>query len=386
MSNNNLFIGSQSGNGVAGATGAYARYNIGLGTNVMKNLGASASKTPIYNIIIGNDAMYNASYTDGDYNIAIGNWTLKSLTDGVRNIIMGDSAGYSLTTGDSNIFIGNKAGYAYTTESHKLDLGGAITGDLETGNMAISGDLNLSSNNIDAVDTATVDDLNMTDPSMWMDNFRKRPFYMNDFLSVVTGTFDPWSGLAIASGTVGSISGHNPLNHPGQIRINSSTTTNSGYAVLANSSSLYGIRGGEISNLIFYPNVLDSATTRFGFHDATTITAPVDGAYFEIGPDSVLWGKTMKASAGSTTGTSYMLAVNTWYRLNLVVNADATRVDYYDYNDAGTQLWTDNLTTNIPTGYTGHGVISTKEHTGTGEGIILFHVDYMDVYLGNLIR
>jgi len=247
-------------------------------------------------------------------------------------------------------------------------------------------DLDLANFNLNNVDVATIEDLNMTSPVTWMENFRLRPFYYADWLYYGPSANDPWTGAGVASGTIGGPAGGTSVNHPGIGRFVSSTTTNSGYRFYAESNVIIGVHGGEITNVIIRFSVLDSITTRFGFHDATTSTAPVDGVYFEIGPDSVLWGKTMSSSSGSTTGTSYLCALNTWYRLKIVVNSTATQVDYYLINESGTVLWTDFLTTNIPTGATGHGVICTKEHTGSGAGINLLHIDYMDLYLGPLIR
>ena len=242
---------------------------------------------------------------------------------------------------------------------------------------------------LDVVGTTTTDELDMQSPLVWMDGFRKRPYYMTDFLSQTTLSMCPWSGNAVSSGT-SSVSSPLVESHIGINRIRHATTTNSGYYYNTGTTSQRGLFGDESTNLVCMFSFLDSVTTRFGFHDATTITAPVDGAYIEIGPDSVLTGKTMSASSGSTTGTSYTLALNTWYRFKIKVNSNATRVDYYVYNDAGTVLWSDYLTTNIPGSgkYLGHGIISTKATNGSATGALQFMIelDYMDVYLGTLVR
>jgi hypothetical protein len=80
----------------------------------------------------------------------------------------------------------------------------------------------------------------------------------------------------------------------------------------------------------------------------------------------IIYGRTRTNSVGSTTGTGYQLITNTWYIAKIIVNADATRVDFYLYNEAGALLWTDFLTTNIPTASNtdlGHGTIATNSGT-----------------------
>jgi hypothetical protein len=120
---------------------------------------------------------------------------------------------------------------------------------------------------------------------------------------------------------------------------------------------------------------------RFGFHDSTTSADAVDGAYFEVPAGSLnISGKTASNSTRSTTGTAYTLTVNTWYRARLVVNSNASQVDFYLYNDSGTQLWTNNLTTNIPTGagrQTGAGLIATNSGT---TATLLAYWDWMAVF------
>jgi len=77
------------------------------------------------------------------------------------------------------------------------------------------------------------------------------------------------------------------------------------------------------------------------------------------------------------------LTVNTWYRCRLEVNSNATQVDFYVYNDSGTQLGSQSITTNIPTttgGETGAGVIATNSGT---TATLLAYFDYMAVGIIN---
>jgi hypothetical protein len=125
---------------------------------------------------------------------------------------------------------------------------------------------------------------------------------------------------------------------------------------------------------------LTNGTFRLGFHDATTSSDAVDGAYLEVASTGVGTGKTASKSTRSTTATTYTLSTATWYRLLIVLDSAAARVDFYLYNDAGTQLWTNNLTTNIPTASgreTGAAVIGTNSGTSATD---LYHLDWVAVY------
>ena len=203
-----------------------------------------------------------------------------------------------------------------------------------------------------------------------------------DFLNNSVNTFGEWLAAQLASGTLAA--GNATANHPGIVTITSSTSANSGYRIFVSANSFL-LAGTESTDSIFRPQTLAGTTIRFGLHDSTSSGSPVDGAYILMeqvgGVDGVIVGKTSDNSVRSTTGTSYTLVTNTWYRLRVTVNANATRVDYFLYSEAGALLWTDNLTTNIPTGagrYCGHGVIATNSGTSA---VDLADVDYLDLTL-----
>jgi hypothetical protein len=109
--------------------------------------------------------------------------------------------------------------------------------------------------------------LTMTDPTVWMEGFRKQPFYYTDFL-VGTGAANlPWVGAVV--GTGGTLSGVAlaTAEHPGITRLLRGTTSNSGYSFLMYVSAIYGLAGNEMTEAVVYPVALDSVTTRFGFHN-----------------------------------------------------------------------------------------------------------------------
>jgi len=94
-------------------------------------------------------------------------------------------------------------------------------------------------------------------------------------------------------------------------------------------------------------------------------------------------GKTANNSTRTTSSTIATLTVNTWYRCRLEVNSNATQVDFYVYDDSGTQLGSQSITTNIPTTTgkeTGAGVIATNSGT---TATILAYFDWMGVGIVN---
>ena len=178
----------------------------------------------------------------------------------------------------------------------------------------------------------------------------REPIYYTDFMNPGTSVYGntDMTGTAISSGTAASTATGLDANHPGVINLSSSTTANSGFRFnTAGGAVLIG--GGERFDVIFRPSVFTDSTARFGFHDATTITAPIDGVYFQYSGTGDVVGVAMSNSVSSTTATIATLAVNTWYHAVLQVNSNATQVDFLIYSEAGSLLGSQSLTTNIPT-------------------------------------
>lgn len=261
-----------------------------------------------------------------------------------------------------------------------------VTGDIYASTSITANTLLKSNDSLRVDNTLSAQRISMGNPDRWIDDFRQRPFYMTDFLSYAAAQYDIWRGTVVNGGAVVDIS-TSSTEHPGAVRIASSTTTNSGYYYLTGATAMYGLAGGEITNAVIRPLMLDSVTTRFGFHDAASVTGPVDGAFIQISPGGLATGETVNNSSGTTTTSNYSMSINTWYRLKIVATTSA-RIDFYIIDDAGAILWTDCLTTTIPTSgrALGHGIVSTKEASGTGSAVYIMYIDYMDVYFGNLTR
>lgn len=214
---------------------------------------------------------------------------------------------------------------------------------------------------------------------------RNLVFACSDFFSlienstaIVIGGDYSWSTKGSgASATLDFTSGPASHDHPGVARIVRPASGSDVGAVFGTSLAAMKLTGGEKFELIFQiPTTSPSdETLRLGFHDCNSVTDAANGAYIEV-PTSTLAavGKTAAASTRSTTGTSLTLSTATWYRARIEVNSNATQVDFYIYNDSGTQLWHDSLTTNIPTAALGARTIATSAAATGGN---LLDVDYM---------
>jgi hypothetical protein len=238
-------------------------------------------------------------------------------------------------------------------------------------------------------------DTSLVRPSNWnadhtiefgdlMNKFRQKPFYYTDFLGLAGATTVeaayPFDLALISSGTQAKIASE--ANHPGILRISSSTTANSG-GYIETDATAFLLGGGECFEVIFQPRVSGNANTtiRMGFLDTISSTDATDGAYFELPAGSLdIVGKTANNGTRTTSSAIATLTVNTWYRARLEVNSNATQVNFYVFNDSGTQLGTQSITTNIPTASgrnTGAGVIATNSGTTAVE---LVYFDWIVVF------
>jgi hypothetical protein len=230
----------------------------------------------------------------------------------------------------------------------------------------------------DEVDHAALTNLTVGEPHTQY-RLRNRAYFADDCLGANNTNQAPWLNGAIAVGTLSAVAG--TPNHPGIVRVTSSTSANSGQYILVGTSTLL-ISGQCRTDCVLRPQTLAGTTIRFGLHDTASSTAPIDGAYLYMDPiTGLITGRTMNNSANSVTGTSFQAVTNTWYRLRVLINADASRVDFYCYDEAGNQLWTDNITTNIPTAAgreTGCGIVATN---GGTSAVALVDVDLIELEL-----
>jgi len=196
----------------------------------------------------------------------------------------------------------------------------------------------------------------------------------------------PWSIGRRNNGTLGQIAG--TPNHPGIGQLKSSTSANSGiYVNLAFytlSAACLLLAGSEVSIIWHRPQTLAGTTRHAGFHDTATVTDPAHGAWIWQDPATgIIYGRTKNNAGNSTTGTGFQLVTNTWYCEKIVVNSDASQVDFYCYAEDGTELWHDSLAANIPTAVGdefGHGITTTNSGT---TAVALDDVDYLSLLIPN---
>ena len=210
---------------------------------------------------------------------------------------------------------------------------------------------------------------------------RQSPYVSTDFMLSGTGsTNSPFNLTVISTGTITTTpaAGVVDLNHPGVLLVRSSTTANSG-ALFSTTTVYVRIGGGEQFDCVFRtPAALANLTYRMGMQDAVTSADSIDGCYFEMtGGTGVITGKTANNSVRTTSAAIATLAVNTWYHARMIVNANATAVDFYIYDMAGAVLGTVQITTNIPTA-SGREVGITGVFTnGTTTAVDIVNLDFV---------
>jgi hypothetical protein len=127
----NIHIGVRAGDGYDTETN-----NVSIGVD---SLGGSVAGGE-YNTAVGNFTL--DALTSGDANVAVGFRAGSAITTGTSNVIIGKDAAQSTTEGDNSVFVGENAGNAITT-GHSVVFIGKSAGDghdTETHNLAIGRD------------------------------------------------------------------------------------------------------------------------------------------------------------------------------------------------------------------------------------------------------
>lgn len=183
------------------------------------------------------------------------------------------------------------------------------------------------------------------------------------------------ANTAIAAGTTSATG--SPSGRPIGVNLAASASPNSGRHLMTVATVLL-IGGSEYAEFSIIPKRVTDQIAYIGFHDSVDTNSPVDGCYFKL-INSTLTGETASNSTRTTTGTSYTLTVDVRYRLKVAVNAAANRVDFYLTTVAdGVQVWTDYVTTNLPTGASrtcGHGMTCTS-NGGVGGLMECYYMSY----------
>jgi len=169
---------------------------------------------------------------------------------------------------------------------------------------------------------------------------------VTDFIAVSSSLNPPWTGGTLGGGTL--TTALSPTSqHPGIDVIKSGTTGSLNGARWYTSGSPFLISGGETTEFIFELAFATNTQLLMGWTDGSTTQNFTNGVFIFVEGQS-LYGQCVSSSSSTTTGTSYTVS-SSWYHAKIVVNSDATRVDFYLYSENGTLLWSNYITTNIPT-------------------------------------
>jgi hypothetical protein len=119
-----------------------------------------------------------------------------------------------------------------------------------------------------------------------------------------------------------------------------------------------------------------TGNTILGFHDAPNSNVePTDGCYFRSVNGGNWFAVCRSNNVETAVDTGILPVLDTYLFHRVVVNANATSVDFKTFNASGTQIDTRTITTDIPTGagrQVGHGVrIVRITATGTDHSYAL---------------
>jgi len=204
------------------------------------------------------------------------------------------------------------------------------------GGTGVDGDLNLYSTSNATRGTVTVNDpieIPSTGRNLktWW-NFEE--FIQRSVTASISGI---WAGNQSGTGATSSDQVGTNL-RPGLNQLTTGTTA-TGYAYLytggaALGAFLFGNGTYTMEGDIYIGNLSDvteTYTLRFGFGDSGTGT-PVDGAYFyytDAGANPNWYRNTVSNSVLTSTDTTVAAVAGAWIRLKVVVNLNATSVEYF---------------------------------------------------------
>lgn len=198
------------------------------------------------------------------------------------------------------------------------------------------------------------------------------------------------TGLIYASISAGaSATSAGTLHHPGQVIIRGSGTAGGGGRLTSDPAALL-ISGGETFESIFrFPSNDVNSSALSGFTNSATVINPARGMFHLLttnGTTLTIQPRCVNSST-VTSGTGYTGAIDAWYRNVITLSADGLRCNFKLYDEAGTVLDDQTLTSNIPlSGTCGAGFLALNTTAiGTAHNILV--IDWFDIYTSRrLIR
>jgi hypothetical protein len=198
----------------------------------------------------------------------------------------------------------------------------------------LGGDLTLSGDN-QVADWTVSNSLTLTAPARNL----KTWWNFEEFIGRPDATSGIWFRTANGTGSYGTSAAGTSL-RPGILSLGTGTT-DTGYSNIMSgghidlgSSFLFGAGVYTIEGDIYIGNLSSGTETyaiRFGFGDSGT-GAPTDGAFFyysDAGANPNWYRRTVSNTVLTSTDTGVAAVAGAWIRLKIVVNADATSVEFF---------------------------------------------------------
>ena len=220
-------------------------------------------------------------------------------------------------------------------------------------------------------------------------SFLTNPLLYNDFIGLTSSAqFAPFYYANFGTSPLLQAPSANIVapNHPGVLQWRAGTSGTSGVRVGTDVHMLL-IGGNEIYTSVVYFQSFTTEGYSIGFNDTINSGDSTNGVYIYMTSSGVFAGKTSQGSTRSTTSTNYTCSLSTWYRFVVLLASGASRATFYIYSDSGTLLWSDYLTTNLPTAagqQTGAGNVAWSTRTDGSTGY--FDTDMMLVNFGPIVR
>jgi hypothetical protein len=203
---------------------------------------------------------------------------------------------------------------------------------------------------------------------------KKTRLLEEDFLNDIGGGNWALQWTAVSTGTFTTIT--SGANGSGIGRIANGGTNDCGGAIHTDLLAV-NINGWEVAEFSFSLPTVTNLQVRMGFMNAISLIIPTKAIILTM-TDSTLSGYVRDLLATSTSST-YTVSTSTIYRAFIIVNVDMTRIDFFLYSAAGSLLWHDYVTTNIPTNEDLAFVVEGTNGTSGAANVI--DLDYMAFWM-----
>lgn len=178
-----------------------------------------------------------------------------------------------------------------------------------------------------------------------IDRTRKRGWFEDHFLGNAPGGSLPLISALGSAGSIVNTSSATEINRPGIMRLSTTVSLSTGWALLRSSASI-NLGGGNWDfvatfRVVNAPTSSENSTHRIGFGDSTDNNAPVDGVYlYADSTNANFRWITVNNSTATNTDSSVAIAGNTWFDMLIRVSAGVA------YCTLGTTTKT--ISTNVP--------------------------------------